>query len=266
MRKYISFLLLLISAYYVSAQTKIDGLYYNLDDESKTATVTYKASDMAKGDVVVPATVNYGDTYQVVSIGEAAFGYYCKNLTSVSIAEGITTIETYAFYDCTALTELTLPSTTTSIGKFAINGSGITKLTVLATTVPTIETKTFSGVAANITLYVPEGCKSKYEADANWKLFKEIIELKNDDQEEQKEPGDDSEKQKEPEEQAAIQTIGTSSNVIIVDNTLSVAGTNNIFVYDATGNFIGKGDKVIVPHFGIYFIKANNKVYKVFVK
>ncbi|MCQ2958674.1 MAG: hypothetical protein MJ198_00600 [Bacteroidales bacterium] len=33
------------------AQTKINGIYYNLDDETKTASVANKPSDLYKGDI-----------------------------------------------------------------------------------------------------------------------------------------------------------------------------------------------------------------------
>ena len=45
--------------------------------------------------------------------------YYCRNLSSVTLGEGITSIGNMAFYSATWLTEITLPSTVTSIGSQA---------------------------------------------------------------------------------------------------------------------------------------------------
>ena len=59
-----------------------------------------------------------------------------------------------------------------------MNCKGLTKVTVKATTPPTVQANTFNGINANAVLYVPKGKKADYEAQANWKSkFKEIREL-----------------------------------------------------------------------------------------
>jgi len=72
---------LMASAY----DAEVDGIYYNLNTEAKTAEVTYKEylynsySDTVK----IPASITYSDvTYSVTSIGDNAF-CYCSNLTDV---------------------------------------------------------------------------------------------------------------------------------------------------------------------------------------
>lgn len=47
---------------------------------------------------------------------------YCKNITSISIPEGITTIGDYAFAD-NGITSLTLPDTLTTFGSYAVSNS-----------------------------------------------------------------------------------------------------------------------------------------------
>ena len=51
----------------------------------------------------------------VTSIGEFAF-YDCRSLTSVTIPDSVTSIGRYAFYKCTSLTSVTIPDSVTRIG------------------------------------------------------------------------------------------------------------------------------------------------------
>ena len=84
------------------AQTLVDGIYYNFDASTQTASVTGQGSNKYSGDVTIPSTVTYnGANYSVTSIGD------------------------YAFYDCTGLTSITIPNSVTSIEGGAFSGCGI---------------------------------------------------------------------------------------------------------------------------------------------
>lgn len=99
----------------------IGGLCYNLDSETKTATVTW-SDDYYSGDIVVPSTVSYSsETYTVTVIGQDAFGY-CRNLTSVVIPETVTEIYFDAFSYSTRLTSIRIPAAVTSISSGAFRG------------------------------------------------------------------------------------------------------------------------------------------------
>ncbi|MDR0304161.1 MAG: leucine-rich repeat domain-containing protein, partial [Chitinispirillales bacterium] len=66
----------------------------------------------------------------VTSIGSYAF-YDCSGLTSVTIPSSVTSIGSYAFYDCSGLTSVTIPSSVTSIGSSAFSYcSGLTSVTI----------------------------------------------------------------------------------------------------------------------------------------
>lgn len=103
----------------------IGGIYYNFNNEAKTATVTYSSQNNAYSGVVeIPSTVDYnGETYIVTEIGGFAFGY-CGNVTSISIPSTVTTIGSYAFSVCTSLYSITIPNSVTSIGEFAFSSTG----------------------------------------------------------------------------------------------------------------------------------------------
>ena len=111
-------------------QVRINGLYYDLDDSTKTAEVANGDYETLT-DVEIPASVtDGGESYAVTSIGMNAFEdctslksvsapsvtsigdlafLYCSALTSV-YAPSVTSIESGAFGDCTSLTSLTVNS------------------------------------------------------------------------------------------------------------------------------------------------------------
>lgn len=101
----------------------IDNLVYNLYPGTRTAQVA-SGSDYSieyAGDVVVPATVNHqGRTYNVTSIGRGAF-LQCHQLTSVTLPDGLTTLDYFAFMDCTNLTTLRIPESVENILYLSLN-------------------------------------------------------------------------------------------------------------------------------------------------
>ena len=111
----------------------VDGIYYVVNSDGKTVYVTYKDTNYNSysGSVVIPPTVTYrGTTYSVTSIGDRAF-YNCSGLTSVTIPSSVTSIGHYAFSDCSGLTSVTISNSVTSIGNFAFyNCSGLTSVTI----------------------------------------------------------------------------------------------------------------------------------------
>lgn len=92
----------------------IDGIYYNLDNDVKEATVTYKKKNEKckdyKGDIVIPEKISFqGNTYTVTAIGEMAF-YGNRQLTSIVIPNTVTNIYSGAFWFCKSLKNVYLPN------------------------------------------------------------------------------------------------------------------------------------------------------------
>ncbi len=128
--------------------TLIDGIYYRLNGQMHTATVSYYGAysyyskDYYKGNMVIPSSVTYnGTTYNVTSIGENAF-VNCTNLTDITIPNCVTSIGRCAFYRCTKLTSLTLPDSLTTIGDSAFAYNKITSI-VIPDSVKTLSSKVF---------------------------------------------------------------------------------------------------------------------------
>lgn len=102
------------------------GLNYSYIEGKGIATVIGRA-DSELVDVTIPSTLPVGDTnYAVKTIGAGAF--YDISLNSVTIEDGIETIEKEAFWDSDGINKLVLPSTLKVIGDRAFTYAYITSL------------------------------------------------------------------------------------------------------------------------------------------
>lgn len=110
-------------------------IYYNINSDGNTVTVTYKTTDYSasySGSVTIPPSVTYGGkTYTVTAIGESAFRY--TYITSVSIPNTVQTIGKYSFFNCPDLTSVTIPQSVKKIvGNPFLSSFDITSMKVAA--------------------------------------------------------------------------------------------------------------------------------------
>lgn len=143
-----------------SAQTffTVDNVRYLLEDDH--AVVARQDKELT-GNIIIPATVNYGETdYNVTRLmnpndsesgGGGAFQeceitgitlpesikeipnntfWKCKKLANVTLQGAVTRIGESAFVECEALSAIALPETVTEIGSFAFQGAGLTEFTI----------------------------------------------------------------------------------------------------------------------------------------
>ena len=93
---------------------EIQGVYYNLNEETLTAEVTMNPNKYS-GEVSIASGIWYDSRlYSVTSIGVDAF-QFCNLLTSVVIPNSVTSIGSYAFYFCEDLSSIMIPNSVTKI-------------------------------------------------------------------------------------------------------------------------------------------------------
>ncbi len=111
----------------------------------------------------------------ITSIGDYTFNY-CGALTSVTIPGSVTSIGEYAFYYCYRLTSIEIPGSVTSIGEDAFRGcSGLTSVTI-PNSVTSIGDAAFAGCTGLTSIVVDEensvydsreGCNAIIETATN---------------------------------------------------------------------------------------------------
>ncbi|MBE6838568.1 MAG: leucine-rich repeat domain-containing protein [Ruminococcus sp.] len=118
---------------------------YEYSEEFDGITITdYKGTAT---ELLIPDEIKGRD---VMEIGESAF-FDCKNVTTVSLPDGIEEIEACAFKNCTALTTINIPDSVEQIDGYAFSGcTGLTEITI-PDSVTTIDGRAFDG-CDNITI------------------------------------------------------------------------------------------------------------------
>ncbi|MBR5697540.1 MAG: leucine-rich repeat domain-containing protein [Prevotella sp.] len=167
MKRLLAIALLLFPLFAHAEEVEIDGLWYDLNAEDKTAEVMLSKGEPYSGDIVIPEKVSYEDAeYSVTSIRSAAFresaitsieipnsvkdiGVYafedCSSLTSVDLPKGLTSINNSTFRLCSALTSIGIPEGVTKIGEDAFCAcSSLTSITI-PKSVTEIEDDAFTG-------------------------------------------------------------------------------------------------------------------------
>ena len=116
-----------------------------------------EAKIVAGGD----AYVQYSDNYYTYNDESGKYAFYgCSGLTSLTIPSGVTSISDLAFEGCSGLTSLTIPSGVTSIGNKAFTGcSGLTSLTIPSGGT-SIGWGAFEGCRGLTSLTIPSGVTS----------------------------------------------------------------------------------------------------------
>ena len=139
-----------------NATAQTFGLYtYVVNPDDVSVTITDYPTD-ATGAIEIPATI---DGRSVTHIGDNAF-YNCSSLTSITIPSSVTSIGDYAFRSCIGLTSITIPSSVTSIGDYAFRYcSGLTSVTI-PDSVTSIDDGTFEGCSGLTSITIPSSVTS----------------------------------------------------------------------------------------------------------
>ena len=179
------FLLLVLFLGFHSAwahDVEVDGIYYNLNSEDKTASVTFKGENPSSynneysGAIVIPETVIVGRTrYSVTSLRGSCF-YNCNSLTSITIPNSVTSLGSWCFDDCSSLTSITIPNSVTSLGSSCFSGcSSLTSITMLPSTPPSTGYGIFEDTPLETVYVVDEDAKTAYQAQEPWSEYEIVV-------------------------------------------------------------------------------------------
>ncbi len=136
--------------------------------------------------VIVPDIAAWCNiTFQVNSYYSTNPLYYAGHLysdetteiTNLIIPNSVTSIEKYAFYNCSGLTSITIPNSVTSIGDRAFAGCMLENILLKSNTPPTLIGDGFTyQTYYHGMLYVPTDCWKTYAYDGSWYRFINIRE------------------------------------------------------------------------------------------
>ena len=130
-----------------------EGLYYNVTD---TGEIEIARCYEYVRKVNIPIEI---DGKFVTSIGKEAF-FNCTGLTEITIPDSVTSIGECAFSNCTSLTEITIPDSVTSIGERAFsNCTGLAKITI-PDSVTSIGEEAFSRCTSLTEITIPDSVTS----------------------------------------------------------------------------------------------------------
>ena len=129
---FLAVLLLMAHGAWAQDATMIDGVYYLLNIEDKTAEVVEPSGFRYEGDIVVPDYVKQdGTDYAVTTLGEGAFMQ--SKLTSLQLPKKtLRVIGDLAFLECSGLTEIDIPEGVTTIGQSAFDGYDFIRISIPA--------------------------------------------------------------------------------------------------------------------------------------
>ena len=185
----------------------------------------------------------------VTEIKEGTF-LNCSGLVSITIPESVTTIRFQAFSYCSSLTSITLPESVTVIEYYSFNGCSNLRSVYCKMSNPISCNPEFPDeVLSDAVLYVPIGCKPKYETVEPWSGFAHIEEM----------------------DYSGIGHVAADCTVRIVANhgALIVEGLGNgeaVTVYDMNGRTVYRGTaQPILLQSGSYVVRAGNKTVKVVI-
>lgn len=144
---------------YASAATVIAESDFGFDTSTGTITEYYGSGNK----LVIPSIINGA---LVKSIGKNAFDG-C-NLTSITIPNGVTSIESGAFWRSSSLTSINIPNSVTNIGEYAFESCESLKSINIPNSVTSIGSEAFYGCDGLTSVTIPNGVTSIGDEAFGW--------------------------------------------------------------------------------------------------
>ncbi len=184
MKRLFSLLIIVLLVVRIYAyDTQINGIYYNLNHDNKTAIVTHDGSiydnngaGYTQSKIVIPTEIYHNNTkYSVNTIDWHSF-YNCSTIESIVLPNSITTIKSCAFENCISLIHLILPNSVIEMGSSVFANCSSLSSIKLSNNIKDIEYKTFENCKSLSAIIIPNGViYIRSEAFKNCLSLKSII-------------------------------------------------------------------------------------------
>ncbi len=130
----------------------LNAYYGNLTYSVSNGKITITDCSTSVTYVTIPSEI---DGYPVTSIGDYAF-YNCSSLASIEIPSGVTSIGSSAFWGCRSLESIEIPSGVTSIGSWAFQGCRSLASIEIPSGVTSIGSWAFLGCTSLASIEIPD--------------------------------------------------------------------------------------------------------------
>ena len=148
-------------------EVNISGITYRYNSENASVYVNGLENGELATTVTIPDTIRVEQKeYQVTAIGGDAF-FDCTNLESITLPDGLKSIELQAFAGCTSLESISLPDSVTAIGRAAFAGCTSLESISLPDGVTTIEARAFFDCTSLESISLPDSVTA-IEESAFW--------------------------------------------------------------------------------------------------
>ena len=129
-----------------------DTAYYN-NEENWENDVLYIGTHLIRAKTSINGTYTIKDGTKCIA--SSAF-YECKNLTSITMPESVTTVGSEVFYECDNLTSITMPESVTTMGSMVFWKCKKLTNVVLSSNLTSIESWTFYQCNTLLNIIIPD--------------------------------------------------------------------------------------------------------------
>jgi hypothetical protein len=131
-----------------------------------------KAICVAHWDTNGDGELSYAEAAAVTNLGTYFKSTAITSFDELEYFTSLTSIPNTAFYGCTSLASITLPSSVSTLGNGSFyNCTNLATMTVYAETPPTVGTNAFKNVPTDIVVYLPCGTYDAYHNANGWSQF-----------------------------------------------------------------------------------------------
>ncbi len=134
--------------------------YFNYDDNYSYIAITGLSEKYFEDKPSVLIVPGYAENGKVLRITNGSYSEPVFNglvSSTVIIQDGLTSIGSYAFYNCYYLSSITLPNSVTNIGSYAFRGCSSLTSIIIPEKVTRIEHDTFGGCISLTSITLPSG-------------------------------------------------------------------------------------------------------------